>query len=218
MANRISKIIAAAVVLVGLIVMAGWIFGIQFLKSILPQLVTMKFTTAVCFVFSGVVLYLKIINFGSKRNDWANLLSILLNFSILLIMSSLIISIFTGVKTGVEDLIIEEPSGAINTTAPGRPSLVTMADFVLVAIVGLSDLTGNPSGELKLSRIFGTIIVFTGCSAIIGYIANIPALYGQFSHISSAMALHTAVLLVFLGIGFVSIRTESSPATAKKLL
>ena len=57
MIKTISKILAVIVTLVGIMVMFGWTLDIQSLKSILPIWVTMKFSTALCFALSGVVLF-----------------------------------------------------------------------------------------------------------------------------------------------------------------
>jgi len=57
-----AKILANIVMITGVMVMFGWVADIPILTSILPQWVTMKFSTALSFFISGVVLYF-IINF-----------------------------------------------------------------------------------------------------------------------------------------------------------
>ena len=204
MGNNFSKIIALIVSMSGVIVMIGWIFNIPALTSILPQFVTMKFTTAVCFVLSGIVLYLTAINV-QNNNDIAQLMSSFLSFVILLIMASLLVSVFLGIKTGMEDLFVRESPGAVKTVVPGRPALITMVNFLLIASVGLLSLF-DKKNLLKVVNIFGLVTAFFGILAIIGYIADMPKLYGHFNNVSTAMALHTAILFVFLGIGFFIIR------------
>jgi hypothetical protein len=42
----------------GIIVIAGWVFHIEILKSVFPGLATMKFNTALCFILAGAALIL----------------------------------------------------------------------------------------------------------------------------------------------------------------
>ena len=51
--------VAAAVAGVGLLVLVGWMFGLEALKSVLPGLATMKANTALCFLLAGVALALR---------------------------------------------------------------------------------------------------------------------------------------------------------------
>ena len=48
-----SRIAAAASVVVGVIVLAGWALGISFFKSLSPNLASMKANTALCYVLPG---------------------------------------------------------------------------------------------------------------------------------------------------------------------
>jgi hypothetical protein len=52
--NRFAKGISLVVIAAGLAVIGGWIFNIGLLKSLSPAWVSMKFSTAVAFVASGV--------------------------------------------------------------------------------------------------------------------------------------------------------------------
>jgi len=55
--RRIAKVLSLAVSGAGIVVMIGWIFDINILKSISPAWVSMKFDTAVAFVAGGISLY-----------------------------------------------------------------------------------------------------------------------------------------------------------------
>ncbi|MFA6378419.1 MAG: hypothetical protein WCX16_01375, partial [Candidatus Omnitrophota bacterium] len=55
--NDVSEAIGIFISLSGIAVMVGWFLDIGMLKSILPFWVTMKFSAAVSFLFSGVILY-----------------------------------------------------------------------------------------------------------------------------------------------------------------
>jgi len=196
-----SQLIGIIVAVCGLIVMAGWIFGIPVLTSILPFWVTMKFVTALSFLLCGVLLYF----INEQLRGEADLSAIIIPvcaFLVLLLMSSLLLSVFVGVRTGIESLFVREDYGAVRTVYPGLPSLMTMVSFILVAIAGFlvsSDLEGL---RQKLSWIGGAVSVI-GCISVLGYSWGVPVLYYSVAGLSSAMAFHTSLLFVLLGYGLV---------------
>ncbi|GEM_PF-2494755 len=57
-AELVTKTASVAVIALGFAVLIGWQFGIVWLRSITPQMFTMKPNTAVCFMLSGVALWL----------------------------------------------------------------------------------------------------------------------------------------------------------------
>jgi hypothetical protein len=200
MSNTFAKSIASIVILVGVIVMMGWFFDIQSLKSLLPQWVTMKFTTALCFVFSGAMLFTMSMDISARQESW-KFVPAILSFLIILIMASFLVSVLFGIKTGIEDLIVKESPNAVKTTVGGRPSVVTMIVFILIAFNGIWYL----NGVQKIVRGTGLTIALIGATAIVGYIVNNPVLYFNIAGISTAMAFHTAILFVLLGIGFFAV-------------
>lgn len=204
MTNRYPRIIAIIVALCGVAVMFGWVYDITFLKSILPNFVTMKFITAVCFVLSGTALYFAARTVEDGKG-WDNLVLLFINFLVALLMASLVISVFFGIKTGLEDLFVKESAGAINTTVPGRPALITAINFILIAVMGSLSLF-RKERSLKIVHVLGVMVAVSGGVAMVGYLADVPVLYYNIDKISTAMAIHTAILFVLLGAGFYTIR------------
>jgi len=184
--------------------MLGWIFDVTFLKSILPDFVTMKFITAFCFVLCGAELYFtaRVVEDGS---GWDSLILLFNNFLVALIMLSLVIALFFGIETGLEDLFVQEPVGAINTVVPGRPAFLSAVNFILISLVSSLSLFGR-GRSVRFINILGAAVAAVGGVAVVGYLFDIPALYYNISEISTAMALNTAILFVLLGSGFYMIR------------
>ena len=117
-------------------------------------------------------------------------------------MGTLFFSAIFQIRTGAEDLFIKEAAGAAKTVTPGRPSLPTMFNFILIAAAGI--LTTLNPGNLRLKlRIIGVIVGLIGAMAVVGYCLNAPHLYYYIEGVNSAIALHTAVLFMLLGIGFI---------------
>lgn len=197
--NNIPEAIGAIVSLAGVVVMAGWFLGIGALKSILPASVSMKFSTALSFVLCGVMLYF-LARFQKKERDPAIIIISAISMSVLLIAASLLASTIIGVSTGVEEMFVKDLTNATGTVMPGRPSIATMVSFILIAMSGILTVI-NVRQLSKITAVFGPIVAMIGSAAISGYIINQPLLYFAVSGVSSAMAVHTAVLFVFLGVG-----------------
>jgi len=196
--STIIKILSFFVMFSGIAVAIGWIFDIGILKSISPNLVTMKFSTALCFIASGIVLY----SVAEEKKESSFVVQAILPSAILLIlllMVTLFISAVFGFNTGLDDIFIQEKAGAISTFIPGRPSIPTMFDFILIAVSGILTLVGFKKHLLWL----GTAVVLVGSVATLGYILNQPLLYYSIAGLNTAMALHTAILFILIGIGFI---------------
>lgn len=197
----IAKLLSIIVTIGGAVVMAGWILEIEVLITILPIWVTMKFSTALSFFVSGIILYFVT---DANANDSSDLTHIILSSAviiILLLMATPLLSTFLNIRTGIEDLFVKEAKDAVQTSTHGRPSIGTMVNFILVALTGIITMYELKNLDRKLF-IFGLIITIIGIIAIVGYVFSIPLLYFSFEDYSTAMAIHTAILFIILGIGF----------------
>ena len=198
--TSIAKILSFIVIGVGCMVSMGWFLDIPLLKSILPHWVTMKFSTAAAFIASGAVLYYVVESQRGKKAV-AQMVLPVAALLILLLMATLLMSVLLGIRTGIEDLFVKEEAGAVKTTTPGRPSVGTMVDFILIGVTGLLAVF-NPEGMKKALRWIGLVVAIVGGLAILGYIINAPVLYYTIAGFSTAMAMHTAILFTLIGIGF----------------
>lgn len=195
------KIIAVAVAAGGLVEVLGWVFGVLALKSVLPSMVTMKFSTAVSFFLSGITLFF-IAESGRGHVSVSQVVIPVTTLLVMLIMATLLASALLGLKTGVEDLFIKEEAAAVKTTVPGRPSLVTMADFIVFAAAGIGSLF-RYRGQKNHMFFSGLFIIFTGAIALSGYILGSEYLFFSWPGVSTGMALVTAVLFELLGAGLI---------------
>jgi len=196
---HLPYLLGAIVALTGLTVMAGWFFDVPALKSILPVWVTMKFATAVSFVLSGIVLWSVACELQGKE-CLAQVLLPVTTLCLFLIMFTMLASSLLGIRTGIENLFVRETASAVKTTIPGRPSIVTMFAFCLVATCGVSVML-KPKNLRSILTVLGAMLAVIGVLGGLGYILNVPELYYSVKGISSAIACHTAILFVLLGIG-----------------
>jgi len=107
-----AKMAALIVSAVGIMVMMGWMLDIDILKSIMPEFVTMKFSTALSFLLSGITLYF-IVRSLEGDSGIAQVVLPITTLIILLLMATLLISVLVGVRTGIEDLFVRDGDVAL---------------------------------------------------------------------------------------------------------
>lgn len=193
---------ASLVVAIGLFVMTSWHVDYSIGTRIVPGEVTMKFSTALCFVLSG----LSWSSFSMKwRTSATDTMGIMFAFAQMGIMLGLCFSQLTGTPSPL--LLFAESDDAVKTVVAGMPSLCTMSSFMFVSFASIAWV----SKRYKVSRILGSLIALCGGIALLGYAANFGAslvgcsgdasfLYCYLSgDASSAMAIHTATAFILLG-------------------
>lgn len=194
-----------AVTLVGCIVILGWMFDIAILKSVWPGLVTMKANTALCFILSGISLWLLDRRRVGKR--WNKLGFIQPEIlAILVIIISLLTLLEYGfnLNFGIDQLLFKESATAIATSTPGRMGPNTALTFLLLGHSLLLLSIYRPKYILSQSlSLAGFLIALLG---FLGYIYGNSSLYRTGSY--TAMAIHTATAFLLLSMGILLARPE----------
>ena len=199
--RTIAKGLSLVVIIAGITVIIGWIFDIAVLKSISPAWVSMKFDTAIAFVLSGITLFF-VVRAVEGEFDRAQVALSITSLMLILLMGTLFFSAVLKVHTGAEELFVKETKVSPMSAAPGRPSIPTMFNFLLIASAGILT-TLNPGNLRSKLKIFGIIIGLVGALAVFGYIINVPGLFYYIEGVNAAIACHTAALFMVLGIGFI---------------
>jgi len=192
---NIVKILATIVIGIGAMVIIGWVFDIQVLKSVSPSFVTMKISTAISFLMCGLIIYL-MNEIKHKNSDFAKMFLVVPMLVIIFFMVTFLISSIYGTRIGIEDMFIKETE-AIRSVTPGRPSVATITSFIAVVIASLL-LTFRPLKN-KSFFIIGNIIIATNSLSLIGYASGLSFLYYEIEGWSTAMALHTSIAFVITG-------------------
>jgi len=126
-----ARVTAAFSIVVGGAVFAGWAFGIETLKAILPGQVAMKANASVAFVACGVSLWcLAAESASGLRRKAGRGLALLAGLVGLLTLSEYIF----GCNLGIDLLLFPEKAGAIGTFSPGRMAPLTAMNFVLLSL------------------------------------------------------------------------------------
>jgi len=198
--TNITRILSATVIIIGLVVMIGWFIDDDTLKRLNPNWVTMKFSTATSFLASGLIVLL--MNESRNKNSEAAKIIIFAPLIIVLFfMATLLVSTIAGTSTGVSSLFVtEDASSALHSVTPGKPSVGTMVNFLLITGVGFTYLLVHPK-QKKYYNICGAIVLALAITALVGYAIDSPPLYYQIEGASGAMALHTGIAFALLGIG-----------------
>ncbi len=103
--HRIPRILSYIIILIGILVIAGWILDVSWLKSIDPSWVPTKFATAVCFVLTGITL-LCIDGVVHDNSEIAPIFLSMSTLAIIILMFTYLASKFFQISVGLEELFI----------------------------------------------------------------------------------------------------------------
>lgn len=188
------------VILIGLLVITGWIFDIPVLKSLNPDYISMKANTAVCFIFSGGALLLL------RKPDQSSRFRYLVTFLTLSVLIISAVNLFEYIfnwNAGIDELLFKEGPGATATVHPGRMAINTAVCFILISF-----------SILVLKSRFAWSYLFSQFSAFMtGLLCILPQLGYAYQEsdlftfaYQTPMALNTAIAFFTLSIGIFFLR------------
>lgn len=196
--RRVIKIALSASVLtmmIGGLVLCGWLFDIELFKRIFPKLVAMNPTTAVAFILLACSLWL-----SQKKDVAPGLLHVAeLCAALVVLAGSLKLSqIIFGWPGGVDQLFFSDKLKADLTGLPNRMAPNTALNLVLL---GCALLLFHSKAK-RIFLIAQAIIIFSLIDSlfpIVGYLYGTKFFYGVGNFIP--MAAHTAFTFLVLGVG-----------------
>jgi diguanylate cyclase (GGDEF)-like protein/PAS domain S-box-containing protein len=192
-ARRVCIGCGTAVVVLSVVVLAGWVFGIKALKEVAPGLPAMTSDTAIGLGCAGLALAL--LAPGSRRRSIGRCLG-----GVVAMIGLLVIFEYLVAPIGIDQLLFRD-SGSLD---PGRPSPHTAVALVALGSAFVtSDLRRLPvwvhQGCLALS---GAVAV----SALTGYIYDVDYLRGVSG--TNGMAVHTLAGVITLTIGALALHPD----------
>lgn len=199
--KTISRCLAIIVALIALVVLVGWSLNIAALKSVLPNLISMKPNTAICFFLIGACLWLlRIEHVHTRGQNAARTIVVALAAIVILIGLATILEYGFDWNLGIDQLLFREEAGAVGTTHPGRMAPNTALNFIIIGMALVLIDMRNRKGYRPAQY----LMLFSGVislAALLGYVYGVPRFYGPLSSFT-AMALHTAgaFILVFLAL------------------
>ncbi|MBX3066583.1 MAG: PAS domain S-box protein [Anaerolineae bacterium] len=182
--NNFSRFCALTAIVIGCLVIVGWLLNVPVLKSVYPSFTTMKFNTAIGIILAGSSLLV--------LNTRARIAALLALVIIVLALLTLL-EYQANLDLGIDQLFVHDASEVLY---PGRMSVITAVNFLVVGsaliIYALTRFHG-------LAHIITLICTFLSSIAVIGYLFNTESLYRVASF--TATALHTAYAFLILSLG-----------------
>ncbi len=196
----VSQAGSATAIVVGFLVLVGWMLDIAALKSVIPGLATTKANTALAFILAGVSLWIlqgEHTSHHTRRIGQASATIVVL--AGLLALSEYLL----GWDWGLDQLLFNDPSGTVGIYHPGRMSPATALNFTLVGCALM--LHGTRRGMMPAYYlVLGAAVI--SVIALVGYAYGVESLYAISSY--STMALHTALTFLILCGGILAIRQD----------
>lgn len=178
--------------LTSLFVLAGWHLDVTTLKSVVPGLASMKYSTALALALVGLGLFLaRGGTAGGARGRGATVAGLLA----LSIGALTVIEWLADVDLGLDQLIVRDTE--VQRSVPGR---MAVGSAIAAMMAGGGLVLGMRRGwPVVLGQTLGLVAAAIGLLATIGYLFDVTALYRVF--IFTSMALHSSVLFVLAGGG-----------------
>ncbi len=217
--RTIARVGGVVLLLLGVLVLLGWLWKIELFTTFVSGRITMKPNTAIGFLFLGLALFLLTRHSTTRKTQlWCAA-----SATVVILLGLVTLSEYLfHVDLGIDQLLFRD---LVQMRYPGRMAHITAFNF---CIAGLSVLLLALSE--KRASISQALAATTGLSsifAIIGYLYGVPVLYGSIEYTS--MALHTgvgflvgslSVLFCRPDLGLMSVLTNPYPGgwLARKLL
>jgi len=184
---RCAGIASAAVISIGVIVIAGWVFDLSTVQRLHPALTSMKINTALSLALLGGALRASIVPGTPRRTR-------VLALAACAIATASLLEYAFGADLGIDELLSRDPT---TVGLPGRMSPTTAA-CILTLGVAIASMESSWAEWLAL------VVALTSQVALLGYFYGVRDLYAIGPYAS--VALHTAVALYVLAFGVVLAR------------
>jgi two-component system sensor histidine kinase/response regulator len=199
--NAFPCVAGATAIAVGSAVIIGWNLDVPWLKSLSPEMVSMKANTALTFVLAGMSLLFHCAPGEGKQRMAALFLACLVGLIGLLNVLQYVLPW----DAGIDQLLFTEPQGTIGTFSPGRMAISTAISFCLF---GLSLLTLKRKTWLGdgLGQFLALAVGFFGLPGLLAYMYGVSGFFGfaVYTH----MALHTAGTFILLSVGVICLEPD----------
>ena len=198
---------AAIAIFIGSLVLLGWYFDIEILKKGFPgSPATMKANTALCFLLSGLSLWLSQImvvqrtSSGEKRRVFYLRMSRFCAVAVAGIGLLTIIQYSFGYNFGIDELLFQDSPIVLTTSHSGRMGVNTALCFTLIGVALYLIIQTNKQCKYWYAQIFTIIAALISLQSLLGYAYKEDLLYRIALHTGS-MAFHAALTLMTLCIG-----------------
>ncbi len=173
-----SALLSGSIIVLGVIVLAGWTLDNPMLKRVHPSFASMKANTAVLFVLLGTGVW-------SARPGKSRLVRRIIGALIMTASLATLAQYLLGANFGIDELLFHDTAA---TPPPGRMALTTGVSFLLLGLALFFQ-----EGRLRSLASRAAVLLAAAISlvAVCGYLYGASSLYALVAY--SSMALHTAL-------------------------
>ncbi len=198
-AKKFSIAAGIFIMLVGTLVLAGWLLDITRFKSIHGDII-MKANTALLLVLSGLSLCLFNLDVEKKvLRTAAKVCAAVVAVVGLLTLSEHLV----GWNLGIDQLLFEESGGALATASPGRMGPPASSCFT---VAGVALVLLHSRRAIRISQVFSIFVCLWALLGMVGYVYHAEQLYEIARY--TGIALPTSVALFVLGLGLLAARVD----------
>ena len=185
---------AMLVIVIGSLVLAGWVLDVSWLKTLSFGGLSMKANTALCFVLLGFALYC-----DSRSDTSRSLMYLTRSAALLAAMTGLLtlIEYISGWNAGIDQWMFTEPAVTAGTYMPGRMAPDSALSLLLLGAALVINGMAKKSAQL-VAVACSLLVAAFAMAAMFSCLTPVLGAYGWFGY--SVMALHTAMLFLLLGI------------------
>ncbi len=209
--SKLPKISSAAVVLISLLALAGWIFDNEFLRGVIPHAVAMNPMTAIAFILSSASLWLSRSNVAGASNPAGfRFAAFLCATTVILIGLVTFLGYTVGWDIGLDRLLFASKlaTGGGDANTYNRMAPNTALNFVFVgSVLLLPGFRRRRFGWLVQSMLF--FVILTSFLAFLGHAYYAQGLYQISPFIG--MAVNTAICFMALGLGILAAHPDQGP-------
>lgn len=191
---------AYVAIIVGSVVIVGWIVDSELLKGAIGVPITMKANAALCFLLSGIALKLTL-----KPNAHVPYVRAFCAAVVALIGGLTILEHVLDWDAGIDQMLFRELPGQAATASPGRMGPPASFSFLCIGL-GLL-FTGRLANRISATGYLPMLAVVLSLVALVGYAYGSSALYAQAQ--ITGIAWPTAATMLILGLGTVAARPDS---------
>ncbi|WP_161993250.1 sensor domain-containing diguanylate cyclase [Lacisediminimonas profundi] len=204
-AEYLSRLCAATVLVIGVLVLSGWLLDVPRPQHVFSGLAAMKANTAACFILAGIALWTGSILAAAhgRARAFLRVLSLACSTGVLMVGFLTSVEYLAGIDFGIDQLMAQDRT-SLPGDIPGRMAANTAVNFIAsgAALLLLAQARRDFTWLLHGFVLVPFLIAGT---ALLGYIYNVEAFYRlrlDFTPIS----VDAVVAFLLLGLGIMNAR------------
>jgi len=199
--KKVSYYLSLTFVFIGIVVLAGWVTGIDRLKVLSPQFISVKVNTAICFLLSGAIMLLH--RRDEKKRSTEFLISL---FAVILFLTGSLTLLEYNFKLnfGIDELFIKDVPDAVGTLYPGRQTPLNALFFLLFGLSFLPYL--RKIKQPAAGQMINLVIAIIAFMTFVTYVFSTENAYENYSYLINSF--QSSFAFIFLALAAMFLQPE----------